>query len=371
MKPALRIAGPSRPRAVRPLPRPPMRRHLPGEAGGVAARLRRLVAHARGHRRALVLTHDDPDPDALASAVALAHLLERLAGVEAVAAYGGIVGRAENRALIRVLKLPVVPVSRVVFDEHDLVCMVDTQPEQGNHSLPARIFPDVVIDHHPPRPETRLVPVADVGGHMGSTSTLLANYFRESGLAIPPAIATALYYGIKADTRDLGRETTPQDVETYLWLFPMVDKEALVQVEHPRLPAAHFRLLHTAIERAEQYGHAVVCDLGEIYAPDVVAEVAERFLFLDRVKWSLAFGTYEDQLYFSLRVGDRRMNAGRLIREVIEEKGGVAGGHGSMAGARIPLRGLPPAARTRLRQELVQRFLTEFGARARRPRKLV
>jgi nanoRNase/pAp phosphatase (c-di-AMP/oligoRNAs hydrolase) len=89
------------------------------------------------------------------------------------------------------------------------------------------------------------------------------------------------------------------------------------------------------------------------------------------VKWSLAFGTYGEQLYFSLRVGDRRMNAGRLIREVIEARGGVAGGHGSMAGARIPLRGLSPAGRTRLRNELVHRFLSEFGARSRRPRRLV
>ena len=337
----------------------------------LARRLERLVHHARGHRSGLVLTHDNPDPDALASAVALAHILEKLAAVETVVAYGGIVGRAENRALIRVLKLPVLPVSRIVFDEHDLVCMVDTQPEQGNHSLPARIFPDVVIDHHPERPETRLVAVADVGGEMGSTSTLLAGYFRESGLPIPPHLATALYYGIKADTRDLGRETTPQDVETYLWLFPMVDKEALVQIEHPRLSRAYFRLMHAAIERAEVYGPAVVCELGDLYAPDLVAEVAERFLFLDEVKWSLAFGTYEDSLYFSLRVGDRRMNAGRLIRQVIEEKGGSAGGHGSMAGARIPLRGLAPAARARLRQELVQRFLSGFGVRTRRPRRLV
>ena len=99
----------------------------------------------------------------------------------------------------------------------------------------------------------------------------------------------------------------------------------------------------------------------------MVAEVAERFLFLDDVKWSLAFGEYEGHLYFSLRTSDRRMNAGRLIREVIEEKGGSAGGHGSMAGASIPLRGLwLRPARTRFKQELVQRFLKEFGIRARK-----
>jgi nanoRNase/pAp phosphatase (c-di-AMP/oligoRNAs hydrolase) len=281
------------------------------------------------------------------------------------------VGRAENRALIRVLKLAVVPISRVIFEERDLICMVDTQPEQGNHSLPARHFPDVVIDHHPERPETRLAPFADVGGEIGATSTLVVEYFRASGLAMPPTIATALYYGIKADTRDLGRQTTPADVDAYLWLFPLVDKEWLAAIEHPKLPIEYFQLYHTAIERAVVHDHAVVCDLAEIYAPDMVAEVAERFLFLEDVKWSLAFGEYEGQLFFSLRTSDRRMNAGKLIREVIEGQGGSAGGHGSMAGARIPLRGLAAPARARFKADLVQRFLKEFGVRGKKGRPIV
>ncbi len=354
-------------------PRGPTRvalvRRRNGEPG--RAKLDRLVEYARSHRRALVLTHDNPDPDSIAAGVGLAHLLEKLAGVEATVAYGGIVGRAENRALIRVLKLPVVPLARVVFDDFDLICMVDTQPEQGNHSLPARHFPDVVIDHHPERPESRLAPIADVGGDQGATSTVVAQYFRASGLPVPAHIATALFYGIKADTRDLGRQTSPPDVEAYLWLFPMVDKDALAEIEHPRLPLDYFKLQHVAIEKAQVYEHAVVCDLGEIYSPDMVAEVAERFLYLGEVRWSLAWGEYEGDLYYSVRTSDRRMNAGRLMREVIEERGGSAGGHGSMAGARMPLRDLAPAARARLKQEILQRFLKEFGVRSRKARRIV
>jgi nanoRNase/pAp phosphatase (c-di-AMP/oligoRNAs hydrolase) len=334
------------------------------------AKLDRLVEYARKHQRALILTHDNPDPDSIAAGVALAHLLEKLAGVEAIVAYGGIVGRAENRALIRVLKLPVVPVARVVFDDFDLICMVDTQPEQGNHSLPARHFPDVVIDHHPERPDSHLAPIADVGGRIGATSTVLADYFRASALEVPAQVATALFYGIKADTRDLGRQTTQADVDAYLWLFPMTDKDALGDIEHPRLPAEYFRLYHTAIEKAVVYDDAVVCDLREIYAPDMVAEVAERFSFLEDVKWSLAFGEYEDSLFFSLRTSDRRMNAGRLIREVVESRGGSAGGHGTMAGARLPVKGLSAAAKKRLRAEVVRAFLDAFGVRARKGKPL-
>ncbi len=343
----------------------------PREVDPTRVRLDRLIEYARGHDRALILTHDNPDPDSLAAGVGLAYLLGKLAGVQAEVAFGGIIGRSENRALVKVLKLPVVPIARVDFDDYDLICMVDTQPEQGNHSLPARHFPDVVIDHHPERPDTQLVAVYDVGGPIGSTSTLLVGYFRASGLKVPPDIATALFYGIKADTRDLGRQTTPQDVDAYLWLYPLVDKDALAEIEHPKLPADYFRLQHLAIEKALIYDDAVVCDLADIYAPDTVAEVAERFISLGDMRWSLAFGEYEDAVYYSIRTGDRRVNAGRLIREVIEARGGSAGGHGTMAGARLPVKGLGPAARKRLKEEVVRDFLDAFGIRARKGKKLV
>ena len=356
---------------TRQIPRAARMALYPRHAESTRVKLDRLVQYARSHRKALILTHDNPDPDSIASGVALAHILERLAGVEAIVAYGGIVGRAENRALIRVLRLPVVPVARMVFDDFDLICMVDTQPEQGNHSLPARHFPDVVIDHHPERPDSHLAPIADVGGPIGATSTVVAEYFRASGLKVPSRVATALFYGIKADTRDLGRQTTKQDVDTYLWLYPLVDKDALAEIEHPKLPDDYFRLYHTAIERAQVFDDAVVCDLVEIYAPDMVAEVAERFSFLEGMKWSLAFGEYEDSIFYSLRTSDRRMNAGRLIREVIESKGGSAGGHGTMAGARISVKGLSAAARRRLREEIVRSFLDAFGVKARKGKKLV
>jgi nanoRNase/pAp phosphatase (c-di-AMP/oligoRNAs hydrolase) len=343
----------------------------PRGADETRVKLDRMIEYARGHRHALILTHDNPDPDSIAAGVALSFLLKELAGVEAVVAYGGIVGRAENRALLKVLKLPVIPIARVDFDDYDLIAMVDTQPEQGNHSLPARHFPDVVIDHHPERPDSHLAPIADVGCPVGSTSSVLTGYIRASGLHLSPELATALFYGIKADTRDLGRQTTSQDVDAYLWLFPMMDKEALAAIEHPKLPAEYFQLYHQAIEKALVYDDAVVCDLAEIYAPDMVAEIAERFMSLGEMRWSLAFGEYEDALYYSIRTIDRRMNAGRLIRDIIESRGGTAGGHGTMAGARLPMKGLTAPARKKLKEEVVRDFLEAFGVKAKKGKKLV
>lgn len=327
------------------------------------ARARRLVdlARARSSKKALILTHDNPDPDSIAGALALAQIFSEKAGLESTIAYGGIIGRAENRALLKVLKLPLVHLSRVVFEQHDLICLVDTQPEMGNHSLPPRCFPDVILDHHPERPESRLAEVPEVGGVYGATSTIAVEYMRALGVRPTREVATALFYGIKADTRDLGRETGDVDVQAYLWLFPQVDKEALALIEHPRLPAAWFRLYHTAIERSLVYRNAVVADLGEIYSPDMVAEIAERQLSLEGIKWSLALAIYHDNLYLSLRTNDRRMNAGRLIRHVVEELGGSAGGHGQMAGARIPVARLGKAQRDTFIRSLVRRFRVEWG----------
>jgi hypothetical protein len=69
-------------------------------------------------------------------------------------------------------------------------------------------------------------------------------------------------------------------------------------------------------------------------------------------------------------VRDRRMNAGRLMRELCENRGGSAGGHGSMAGARLPL----PASRdgtARLKRKLLRDFLKAFGAQGETPRSLL
>ncbi len=326
------------PHTVRDVPR---RRRPPDGEAQFKERLRRLLTVARQHRRALVLTHDNPDPDAVASACGLAWLLERSGGIEAQAGYGGVIGRAENKALIKTLHLPIQPLSRLATREFDLVGLVDTQPEVGNYSLKGGPFPHVVIDHHPARPQSARAHFHDVGGPAGATSTLVTLYLRAAKLVPPPPLATALFYGIKTDTRDLGREVEGHDVDCYAWLFPLMDKAALSLIEHPQVPKSYFAAYHRAYERARLHGEGQACvvDLGEVYVPEIVPEVAERLVSLEGLRWSLAAGAYKGELYLSLRLNDRRVNAGRMVREICGPLGGSAGGHGAMAGARVPLNG--------------------------------
>jgi nanoRNase/pAp phosphatase (c-di-AMP/oligoRNAs hydrolase) len=310
----------------------------------------------------VVLTHDNPDPDAVASACGLAHLLHQCAGMGAIAAYGGIIGRAENKAMLKVLHLPIQPVAKVEQQPHDLICLVDTQPEVGNYSLAGKELPQLVIDHHPARQSSLMAAFHDVGGPAGATSTLVTRYLRAAKLVPSTHLATALFYGIKSDTRDLGRETDPADVECYNWLFPMIDKSALSRIEHPEVPARYFAAYHRAYERARLHGggEGVVVDMGDVYVPEIVPEVAEKLVSLEGLRWSLATGSYKSELYLSLRVNDRRVNAGKLVREVCAPLGGSAGGHGAMAGARVPLRGRSPEM---LATEIFAAFLRAFHVR--------
>lgn len=329
------------------------------------AKLERLLRVAKGKHAALILTHDNPDPDSLAAAIALKEILEQRAHLPTRVAYGGIIGRAENIAFVKVLRLPVVPVSQVVFDEFDLIALVDTQQSIGNHSLPPNQTADVVIDHHPLRDDQVHPALSDIGRDYGATSTLLVEYLRAARIDPSTELATALYYGIKADTRDLDRQTADPDIDSYLWLFPRINREMLSAIEHPELPARYFQLYHQAIEKAKVYSDAVITDLGEVYSPDMVAEVAERLSFLEGPRWSLAHGSFRSQMYLSLRVSDKRMRAGRLIRETLDGLPGTAGGHGSMAGARIPLSGTR-AQRTQLKNEVLRRLKKAFNVEGER-----
>ena len=329
------------------------------------AKVDRLVKLFRGRTRGLMLTHDNPDPDSLAAAFALACVLEKRARVHCDVAYGGIIGRAENAAVVKVLKLEVRPIAEVRLEDYDLFAIVDTQESVHNHALPESIHADIVIDHHPVREEGRANAFSDFGGTYGATSTMLAEYLRAARIEPTPELATALYYGIKADTRNLERQTRNADIASHLWLFHRIDRELLKQIEHPALPVRYFQLYHAAIEKARLYEGAVVTDLGNMYSPDMVAEVAERMSFIEEVKWSLAYGGYRHQLYLSLRCSDRRMNAGRLIREICADLGGSAGGHGSMAGARLPLTGTR-AQRLAFKREVVRRFKAAFNVEGER-----
>ena len=306
----------------------------------------------------VILPHDNPDPDSLASAAALKFMAATLIKREAHIVLGGIVGRAENRAMLTYLNITLVPVSEVRFGGDTQVVLVDTQPGRTNNSLPDGIVPAAVIDHHPAYDTYPGVAFLDLRDQYGATSTILTEYLRESKLVPEAKIATALFYGIAAETQDLGREATAADIEASHFLYPYTNKRRLAKIENARVPREYFRVFREGIERATLYDRVVVSMLGEVQYPDMVAELADFLLRLDQVEWAAAIGTFGTCLHCSIRTIDREVNAGDLLQRVLGSRS--AGGHDMIAGGRLYV-GEDPAAHERVAAMVRDRLLGALG----------
>jgi nanoRNase/pAp phosphatase (c-di-AMP/oligoRNAs hydrolase) len=286
--------------------------------------------------RWLVLTHDNPDPDALAATAALALILRRRFKRSVTVAYGGIIGRAENREMVRSLRLPLSHLRNVNKRNYSSFAMIDCQPWSGNSQLPKTIVPDLVIDHHPLRKSTLAAATVDVRPRYGATATILAEYLDASGLKPSRALATGLVYAIRSETQDFGREAAGPDHAAFDALLPHIDRRMLARIQSARLPLVYFRNLHRALENLAGVGNLVVSNLGEVDQPDIVPEIADLLLRMEGKTWSLCTGSHADRVYLSIRTTNARADAGNLMRRLIGLLG-KGGGHGTMAGGFVTI----------------------------------
>jgi nanoRNase/pAp phosphatase (c-di-AMP/oligoRNAs hydrolase) len=322
------------------------------------------LAHAleqiRGEESMLIYMHDNPDPDALAAAVGLKRLVEQEAGLQATLALGGIVGRAENRAMVDVLKIPLTPIEELTPANFDVLAIVDSQPGTGNNSLPADRPVDVVIDHHPLRAESASAPWCDIRPELGATSTIVLQYLRERHVALDSSIATGLFYALRTETRDLGRESTEAERTGYLHLISLVDHQLLFRISHPKVSREHFAALDRALRSAQVFGDLVAVNLGQLSYPDLVAEIADLLLSFERARFVLCGGRFGSKVFLSLRTDASEGRAGTLIRQLIDSQG-AAGGHGTMAGGRLYAPATTDAELQTAFDAVVRRFLMLTG----------
>jgi len=311
-------------------------------------------------RKVLIVTHTNPDPDSIASAYALRHLFASW-GINSVLVYGGIIGRAENKAMITRLRIPIRSIQTVNPFNFKVVSLVDAQPFSGNTPLPPSLVPSIVIDHHPARKTSRLkkVPFVDIRPDYGSTATILAKYLLEGGVEINRKVATALYYGIMSDTRYLGRNTNEMDIKISTDLYPKVLVKTLSQIEHPRLPREYFRIQQKALQNTVWYPPkgVLISELENLVDPDMVAIIADFLIRMEGVRWALVLGRWDHAVFFSLRTtGHQKGGVDKLARDLVKGiEGGSAGGHEATAGGRLEL--ASPESREGATQKLKERFL--------------
>jgi nanoRNase/pAp phosphatase (c-di-AMP/oligoRNAs hydrolase) len=295
------------------------------------ARVQQYQRYFADADRVLILLHNDPDPDALASGLALRNLLRRTKATAIIGAMQGVT-RPENLRMANMLDIHVEPITPSSFQEFERIATVDVQPHYFTGLLERA---DLVIDHHPEQPGYSAV-FKDIRADYGSTSTILTEHLRAVDVNISERTATAMLYAIKSDTLFFARHTNRVDLEAFTFLYPLADAALIRKMEGAEITLE--RLAY--VTRASQIGilreQIFSAFVGEAPREDFIPYTADFFLQLENVKWTIVAGVVGSTFIVSVRNLGYSRNAGEFVKRWFGDIGS-AGGHRSMAKAVVPI----------------------------------
>jgi nanoRNase/pAp phosphatase (c-di-AMP/oligoRNAs hydrolase) len=282
--------------------------------------------------RILILLHNEPDPDAIASGLALRNVLRRNKQTAVIAALQGV-SRPENVRMVNLLDIHVEIIKPEEVANYERVAMVDVQPHYFNGVID-RV--DLVIDHHPE--QTGYVAVfKDIRPDYGSTSTILTEHLRAVDANISERTATAMLYAIKSDTLFFNRQANRVDLEAFSYLYPLADAALIRKMEGAEITMERLEYVLKAKQNGQMVEQVFCAFLGNSPREDFIPYVADFYLQLENVKWTIVSGIVNDSLVMSVRNLGYSRNAGEFVRKYFAHIGS-AGGHRAMAKAVVPLR---------------------------------
>src|SRR6478609_2186945 len=295
------------------------------------ARVQQYQRYFSDADRVLIMLHNDPDPDAMASGLALRNVLRRTKTTAIIGAIQGVT-RPENLRMVNLLDLHVEPISHESVKEYDRVAMVDVQPHYFG-GLIDRV--DLVIDHHPEQTGYTAV-FKDVRADYGSTCTILTEHLRAVDVNISERTATAMLYAIKSDTLFFNRQTNRVDIEAFSYLYPLSDAAMIRKMEGAEITTERLDYVMKAHQNGRHEDQVFCAFLGALPREDFIPYVADFFLQLENVKWTVIAGIVNESLVVSVRNLGYSKNAGEFARRFFGDIGS-AGGHRAMAKAVVPM----------------------------------
>ncbi|OEU78755.1 MAG: phosphoesterase [Desulfobacterales bacterium C00003060] len=295
-------------------------------------KLRRLLGLFCREDRLLILIN--ADPDAMAGAMALKRLLWRRVSATTIASINTIT-RPDNLAMIRLLKLDVVPTKEVDQGQFTRYAIIDSQP--SHNECFSDINFDIIIDHHPDTGAK--APFMDIRPHYGAVSTIMTQYLRASKINPSARLATALFYGIKTDTMNFQRKAIMEDVNAFQYLFRHINIHMAKKIEQAEITLDFLKYYRIALESKSVQKHRIHVHIGPVSNPDVCVSIADFFMKIHDIAWTFVSGIYKGRLIIIVRNDGIRKDAGKLLGQSLGQIG-AAGGHKEMARAEIPLKNL-------------------------------
>ncbi len=324
-------------------------------------KLRKIIADSAS---IAIVIQDNPDPDAIASAMAFKYIVER-EGRSATIIYGGEVGHEENKALVNLLQIRMEHISSVDLSKYSKIALIESSIPGVNNSLPPNYTPAIVIDHHQVDIKKVKGEFVDIRPEVGANSSILTEYLILLDLPIDETLATALLYGIKTDTSNFMRGLSELDIRAISYLYPKANHDIISRIEKPTLSMETLDVLANAIKNRKIKGSYLISNVGFIRERDTLPQAAEYLLNLEGILTTLIFGIAKDAIYISGRTKDIRINLGEIMQKAFGDIG-HAGGHSTAAAAKIPL-GLFGSVKDRnallklVEEAVIDRFFNAVG----------
>lgn len=282
----------------------------------------------------VIVCHDNPDPDCLASALALESIALEQDVDDVTITYGGEISHQQNRAFVNMLDISLRTLSRIDIDDYDTISFVDHTRPGVNTEVPASVTPDIVVDHHPG--ESSQAGFEDVRTDYGATATIFVEYMCDLGIDLTERLASALLFALHRERLDFVREPTRREYEAALAVYSDANLEMLEQLYGSAFTPGTLDAIGRAIASRKRRGSAMIASVGKTTETDALPQAADYLLNLEGVDTVLAYGIIGDAIRLSGRSIDPRVNMGQTLTSAFDELGAV-GGHHDMAGGRIEL----------------------------------
>ncbi|HAJ25706.1 MAG TPA: phosphoesterase [Syntrophus sp. (in: bacteria)] len=324
----------------------------------------KLRSMARPDDTLAVLMYGSPDPDAVASAMALREIFKQTVGLKkfAFVATEGVL-RQQNKEFIRAMKVEIQLLPKVNLEEYRLLALVDAQPTFFGKVCEG-IHPQIVLDHHPVTSVWH-AELADVRPHYGALSTIMTEYLLAAKVRIPKMLYTALLYGIKSDTNNFERDSILEDIGAYYLNYARANRQLIRRIELNQIPERYLKYFEHAYFNRRRYRDRVTSFLGKVESPDVCVQVADFYLRIADIYYVVIAGVIKDRLIIVFRGDGYRQDCGSIAEKAFG-KYGSAGGHKSAARVEIPLETLKEVLQGEWSQESVEQFLVQ-RLRQKRP----
>ncbi len=303
----------------------------------------------------LLLMYGSPDPDAIASAMALREILQRTKGLSKSAFVSTEpLDRQQNSELVSCLHLDIQLLNQVDVASYRLTALLDAQPSFFTR-FPDALRPQIVFDHHPYEGQWS-AELMDVRPHYGALSSILTEYLLCSRIKIPRNLHTALLYGIKTDTDNFDRVTMIEDISAYAYHTKYANMPMIRRIELNQTPDRFLKYFHYAYHHMNNFHGRRICFLGDVESADVCVQIADFYLHLIGTYYVVVTGIFQDKLVIIFRGDGYRQNCGAIAQKAFGAVG-KGGGHRSAARMEIPLNVLKEILGEELSQKNVERFL--------------